>query len=51
VPETKLERTPEEQEECFKDFRAFMTHYEETFNEEAHPIWFLDSCKEDEASH
>lgn len=44
VPETETVRSLEKQEETRKDFQAFVKNYEKTFDQEIHPIWFLDMC-------
>lgn len=44
MPETDEIRSPEKQEASRKDFQAFVNNYEKTFNQEIHPIWFLDMC-------
>ena len=45
IPEIDKTLTPEKLEENRKDFQAFIKSYEETFQEEMHPIWFLDMCE------
>jgi hypothetical protein len=45
-PNTKTGRAyPGELKEVSKDFQAFIKNYQEIFEEEAHPIWFLDMCE------
>ncbi|MGC2310314.1 MAG: hypothetical protein WA432_01680 [Candidatus Babeliaceae bacterium] len=46
VPETKTGRKfPGELELVAQDFQQFIKNYEEIFEEEVHPIWFLDMCE------
>lgn len=45
IPELEEPSTPEEYQAVRNDFQAFVKNYEETFNEEVHPIWILDMCE------
>jgi hypothetical protein len=38
------DRSKEKRAASQKDFQAFIKNYEKAFNEEIHPIWFLDMC-------
>ena len=47
VPEIDTNNSSlEKRQESAKDFKAFMENYEKTFQEEIHPIWFLDMYKD-----
>ena len=45
VPTLDKDRTPEKLKNSGKKFQKFINMYETTFNEEIHPIWFLDRCE------
>jgi hypothetical protein len=46
VPTLEKDKTPEKRIESKKYFQEFIKNYEEIFNEEIHPLWFLDMCEE-----
>lgn len=45
IPELEKASTPEQMEKAYQDFQAFIKKYEQLFEEEIHPIWFLDMCE------
>jgi hypothetical protein len=44
-PKTEIDRSPEKKQQSRENFLEFVKLYEETFQEEIHPIWLLDMCE------